>query len=254
MFDVFYVPIDRNARYFSMTHAHRRRYIMMEACSAVLFDQRDDPRGEREQIYTSLDIRRATKLCNQINESRIKRAKKKRELNTQEIMREKQRMKRELLEKQKAKYEERLAKERARLIEIAKREEEEKQRVLRLKREREEEERVRAAKHRAMLDMENAHIREIMDQMSEEEIEQREAMEKLKKLENERIGKIKADEREKSMANARREAQKLAQDQKVLDLQEKKEGVVDGSQGTDEVNGQTSLDLKLRKQMEAKRM
>ena len=100
-------------------------HIMMEACSAVLFDQRDDPRWEREQIYTSLDIRRATKLCNQINESRIKRAKKKRELNTQEIMREKQRMKRELLEKQKAKYEERLAKERARLIEIAKREEEE---------------------------------------------------------------------------------------------------------------------------------
>ena len=126
-------------------------------------------------------------------------------------------------------------------------EEEEKQRVLRLKRE-EEEERVRAAKHRAMLDMENAHIREIMDQMSEEEIEQREAMEKLKKLENERIGKIKADEREKeSMANARREAQKLAQDQKVLDLQEKKEGVVDGSQGTDEVNGQTPLDAEAAK-------
>ena len=100
---------------------------------------------------------------------------------------------------------------------------------------------VRAAKHRAMLDMENAHIHEIMDKMSEEEIEQREAMEKLKKLENERVGKIKADEREKeSMANARREAQKLAQDQKVLDLQEKKkEGVVDGSQGTDEVSGET---------------
>ena len=71
-------------------------HIMMEACSAVLFDQRDDPRWEREQIYTSLDIRRATKLCNQINESRIKRAKKKRELNAQEIMREKQRMKRVL--------------------------------------------------------------------------------------------------------------------------------------------------------------
>ena len=89
--------------------------------------------------------------------------------------------------------------------------------MLRLKREREEEERVRAAKHRAMLDMENAHIHEIMDKMSEEEIEQREAMEKLKKLENERVGKIKADEREKeSMANARREAQKLAQDQKPL--------------------------------------
>ena len=85
-------------------------HIMMEACSAVLFDQRDDPRWEREQIYTSLDIRRATKLCNQINESRIKRAKKKRELYTQEVMREKQRMKRELLEKQKARYEERLAK------------------------------------------------------------------------------------------------------------------------------------------------
>ena len=74
-------------------------HIMMEACSAVLFDQRDDPRWEREQLYTSLDIRRATKLCKQINESRLKRAKK-RDLNAKEIMREKQRMKRELLEKQ----------------------------------------------------------------------------------------------------------------------------------------------------------
>ena len=43
-------------------------HIMMEACSAVLFDQRDDPRWEREQLYSSLDIRRATKLCKQINE------------------------------------------------------------------------------------------------------------------------------------------------------------------------------------------
>ena len=45
-------------------------HIMMEACSAGLFDQRDDPRWEREQLYSSLDIRRATKLCKQINESR----------------------------------------------------------------------------------------------------------------------------------------------------------------------------------------
>merc|ERR1712146_12683 len=106
-------------------------HIMMEAASAVLFDQRDDPRWEREQIYSSLDIRRATKLCQQINKHRLKRAKKKRDINAMEIMREKQRMKRELLEKQKAKYEERLAKERERLLEIARREEEEKLRILR---------------------------------------------------------------------------------------------------------------------------
>ncbi len=195
-------------------------HIMMEAASAVLFDQRDDPRWEREQIYSSLDIRRATKLCQQINEHRLKRAKKKRDINAMEIMREKQRMKRELLEKQKAKYEERLAKERERLLEIARREEEEKLRVLRLKEEREREEQERIAKHRAMLDLENAHIREVMNQMTEEEKEQREAMEKLKRIENARIEAIKTDEQEKeSMAKARRDAQFLAQQEKVLALQ-----------------------------------
>ena len=198
-------------------------HIMMEACSAVLFDQRDDPRWEREQLYSSLDIRRATKLCKQINESRLKRAKKKRDLNAKEIMREKQRMKRELLEKQKAKYEERLAKERERLVEIARREEEEKLRILRLKEEREREEQERLAKHRAMLEMENAHIREVMDQMTEEEKEQREAMENLKRIENNRIGKIKANENEKdAMAQARREAQLAAQQEKVIALQKSK--------------------------------
>ena len=59
---------------------------MVEAASAVLFDQRDDPRWEREMLYTSLDIRRAITLCEKIEAARQERARKKKQQSLLDIM------------------------------------------------------------------------------------------------------------------------------------------------------------------------
>ena len=202
--------------------------IMVEAASAVLFDQRDDPRWEREMLYTSLDIRRAITLCEKIEAARQERARKKKQQSQLDIMREKQRMKVEMLAKQQKKYAEKLAKEKLRLAEIAAREEAERLRILEIKKKREEEEAAAKAAEQAMLDSEMDHINAVRDKAVADEKAMRQSMAELKAMELERLHKIKDEESEKNAAaKARKDAQLKAQEAKILKLKATKEGSVD---------------------------
>jgi hypothetical protein len=194
-------------------------HVILEACSAILFDQRDDPRWERESIYTSTDIRRAITLCMKMEKSRCDRAKRKRDKHLLDIMKEKQRMKMEMLNKQKEKYAKKLAEEQAKLAEIACREEEERQHALKLKEEQAEAERLRKELEEQVLADEMKKIMASREHLKEDEEAERKALKQLEDIERERIAKLKAEDLVKSDAKRlRKEEQLRAQEEKLAKL------------------------------------